>query len=138
MKTTYLCLFIAVPFFLMNCDQPTNSISKGALQYTSYDSSGTPLVNGWFTMNFSDSVTISGEWHFKPIGNPKNIGPQTGDGNLVGGVRNGQVWVELNPQFMDNNLRLSGTLQGNRYSGQWTWISFIGITNAGSFEAVKK
>jgi hypothetical protein len=39
---------------------------------------------------------------------------------------------------MDNNLQLSGTLQADRYSGQWMWISFIGITNAGSFEAVKK
>jgi hypothetical protein len=138
MKTAYLILFIAVPLFLMNCSQPT-SIYKGApLQYTSYDSSGTPLVTGWFTMDFSDSVTISGEWHFRPIGNPKNIGPQTGDGRLVGGVRNGLVWVELNPQWVDNNLQLSGTLQGDRYSGRWMWLSFVGNTNAGSFEAIKK
>jgi hypothetical protein len=138
MKTTYLCLFIAIAFLLVKCNQPTASIPKGALQYTSYDSSGIPLVTGWFTMNFSDSVTISGEWHFKPIDKPKNIGPQTGDGNLVGGVHEGQVWVELNPQFRDNNLQLSGTLQGDRYSGRWVWISFVGVTNAGSFEAIKK
>jgi hypothetical protein len=138
MKTTYLYILIAVTLLLMNCNQPTESIPMGAFQYTSYDSSGTPLVTGWFTMNFSDSVTISGEWHFKPIGSPKNIGPQTGDGNLIGGIENGRVWVELNPQFKDNNLQLSGTLQGDRYSGRWMWISYIGITNAGSFEAVKK
>jgi hypothetical protein len=138
MKTTYVYLFIAIALFFMNCNHPTDSIPKGALQYTSYDSSGTPLVTGWFTMNFSDSVTISGEWHFKPIDSPKNIGPQTGDGNLLGGVHNGQVWVELNPQFVDNNLQLRGTLQGDRYFGRWIWTSYVGVTNAGSFEAIKK
>lgn len=136
MKTAYLYLFIAISLFLMNCNQPTGSIS--VLRYTSYDSSGTPLVTGWFTMDFSDSVTISGEWHFKPIGNPNNIGPQTGDGRLVGGVRNGLVWVGLNPQVVDNNIQLSGTLQGERYSGRWIWFSYAGSTNAGSFEAIKK
>jgi hypothetical protein len=70
-------------------------------------------------MNFTDSATISGKWHFRSIGSPTNIGPQTGDGNLVGGVENGRVWIELNPQFKDNNLQLTGTLQGGRYSGQW-------------------
>jgi hypothetical protein len=122
----------------MNCHQPTDPIPTGALQYTSYDSSGIPIVAGWLTMNFSDSATISGEWHFEPIDNPKNIGPQTGDGNLVGGVHNGQVWVELNPQFRDNNLQLSGTFEGNRYSGQWMWISFIGPTSQGRFEAIRR
>jgi hypothetical protein len=122
----------------MSCNQSTDSNPGSSFRYTSYDSSGTPLVTGWLTMNFSDSVTISGEWHFKPINNPKNIGPQTGDGNLVGGFRNEQVWIELNPQFRDNNLQLSGTFHGDRYSGQWMWISFVGITNAGSFEAIKK
>ncbi len=135
---TYQYLFILVALVLIRCNQPTESTPKGAFQYTSYDSSGTPLVAGWFTMNFLDSVTISGEWHFKPIDSPKNIGPQTGDGNLVGGVHNGQIWVELNPHFRDNNLQLSGTLQGDRYSGRWIWISIVGVTNAGSFEAIKK
>jgi len=27
---------------------------------------------------------ISGEWHFDKIGSPKNIGPQVGDGILIG------------------------------------------------------
>jgi hypothetical protein len=139
MKTTYLCFIAAiVTLLLMNCLQPTASAPTGAFEYTSYDSSGTALVTGWYTMNFTDSATISGKWHFRPIGSPTNIGPQTGDGNLVGGVENGRVWIELNPQFIDNNLHLSGTLQGDRYYGQWMWLSYSGISNAGKFEAVRK
>ncbi len=65
---------------------PTETVPFGAFAYTSYDTTGVALVTGWFTMNFSDSNTISGEWHFRPIGNPENIGPQTGDGTLVGGL----------------------------------------------------
>jgi hypothetical protein len=72
------------------------------------------------------------------VGNPQDIGPQTGDGTLVGGFHNGKLWVELNPQFRDNNLQLTGTLVGNRYSGEWAWISFVGITSTGTFEAVRQ
>jgi hypothetical protein len=136
MKTTRFAPFAILALVMSFCDQPT-SPPAGSFRYTSYDSTGIAIVNGWFTMNFKDS-TIAGEWHFKPINNPQNIGPQTGDGNLVGGIRNGEIWIELNPQFRDNNLSLIGTLQGDRYSGQWAWISFIGITNQGTFEAIRK
>jgi hypothetical protein len=113
------------------------SIPKGAFSYTSYDTNGTAIVSGWFTMNLSNLDSISGEWHFKQLGNAQNIGPQTGDGTLIGGTSNGRVWIELNPQFRDNNLQLTGTLETNKYFGQWIWISFAGITNRGIFEAIK-
>ena len=139
MKNTYVLFLLLLATLCLDCKQTsTEPMPSGAYAYTSYDSSGVALVNGWFTMSISNSNAISGEWHFKPIGNPQNIGPQTGDGALIGGIDSGRVWVELNPKFIDNNLQLNGTLQNGRFAGQWTWISFVGITNRGRFEALRK
>ncbi len=134
-----LCCFalLALTAILTGCTGLTDPTSDGAYHYTSYDTTGTVLVRGWFTMDISDSNTITGEWHFAAVDTPKNIGPQTGDGKLVGGVQGTTLWIELNPQYRDNNLGLIGTLKGNRFSGTWQWISFVGVTNQGPFEAIK-
>ncbi len=139
MKNIYVLFLLLLATLCLDCKQtPTESIPDGVYTYTSYDSSQVALVNGWFSMNNSDSNAITGEWHFRPIGNPQNIGPQTGDGVLIGRIDSGRIWLELNPQFRDNNLQLDGTLENGRFAGQWTWISFIGITNQGKFEALRK
>ena len=116
----------------------TEPIHAGFYDYTSYDKNGVAVVGGWFTMSFSGGDSVSGEWHFKAIGTPGNIGPQTGNGTLAGKREGDKVWVDLSPQFRDNNLLLDGKIDGNRYSGSWSWISFIGVTNQGTFEATRK
>jgi hypothetical protein len=102
--------------------------------YLAYDSTGTPIVRGWLTLILHGD-SVSGEWHFNPVGTPTNIGPQIGDGNHLGTVRNGKLIVELQPMYRDNNLSLVGTLSASTYAGEWTWISFIGPTNHGTFVA---
>jgi hypothetical protein len=128
-------LVIALP---SGCDQLVDPTPSGTYRYSSFDSSGTLLVQGWFTMDVADSDSVTGEWHFTAVGSPQRIGPQTGDGRLVGGIRDSILWIELQPQFRDNNLELAGKLAGDRYTGTWTWISFIGPTNSGRFEAEKE
>lgn len=134
---TLCCALLVLVAGLNGCTVITGPASDGTYRYTSYDTTGTVLVRGWFTMDISDSNTISGEWHFTAVDTPKNIGPQTGDGKLVGSIKGTSVWIELNPQYRDNNLGLIGTLQGNRFSGTWQWISFAGISNQGPFVAEK-
>jgi hypothetical protein len=135
MKTLHAFILLAVMAILAGCALITGPASDGRYQYTSYDTTGAVLVRGWFTMVVSDSNTISGEWHFTAVDNPKNIGPQTGDGKLVGGIQGTTRWLELNPQYRDNNLGLYGTLEGNHFTGTWQWISFVGVTNQGPFVA---
>lgn len=137
MKPPYCFALLALTAILTGCTGLTDPTPEGAFRYTSYDTTGTVLVRGWFTMGISDPNMISGEWHFAAVGSPQNIGPQTGDGKLVGEVHGATMWIELNPQFVDNNLELRGTLQGNRCSGTWSWISYVGITNQGHFEAMR-
>ena len=65
--------------------------------------------------------------------------PEVGEkSGPIGGVGEDEIWVELNPQYRDNNLQLRGTLDDNRYAGEWMWISFVGITNQGTFEALRR
>lgn len=137
----YACLLLVLLTFiqLVGCKQTSSeSIPSDAFAYTSYDSGGTALVSGWLTINVSDSTSISGEWHFTAVQSPAGIGPQTGDGKLVGGINNDQVWIELNPQVRNNNLQLNGTLAQGQFVGQWTWISYSGIANQGTFKAARK
>ena len=137
MKTGMLSILPLLVAFT-TCTQPTDSTPRGAFAYTSYDSTGAPLSSGWFTMKFSDSVTVTGEWHFNPADSPQNIGPQIGEGTLTGLVQGNQVVINLNPEFADNNVGLSGTMDGDRISGIWMWTTFAGPTNQGTFNAVKK
>ena len=116
----------------------TETPPPGAYAYTSYDSSNVPIVSGWFTLINSDSAHVTGEWHLKATGGALRIGPQSGDGKLVGGTNGDRLWIELNPQVRNNNLQLNGVFSKESLTGQWTWISNEGIANQGSFRAIKK
>ncbi len=142
----YSKLFIIVVTFLALVPSCRNSdsgdvvgpVPSGAFAYISYDSMGTAIVQGWFTIIIKDSSTVTGEWHFRRIGEPKNIGPQVGDGNLVGGFDAPLLSVELNPQFVDNNLNLRGTIDDGTYNGTWMAIGYPGVTNKGTFRSSRK
>lgn len=131
-----LSLFALASVLVASCDHSVDPRPLGSYRYTAYDSTGTLVVQGWLTMDLAKPDSVTGEWHFAAVGTPKNIGPQTGDGHLVGKLTDSTLWIELQPQFRDNNLGLYGIVRGDRYFGTWTWISFIGPTNAGSFVAL--
>ena len=131
-------VLLLVPLWFGCKGTTTGCVPSGAFAYTSYDSSGVAVVTGWFTMDLSDSSAVTGEWHFRPIGDPERIGPQTGTGELAGGFYDGELSVDLHPGWMDNNILLSGTLEDDDYTGEWMWISFIGITNQGTFVAERR
>ena len=104
--------------------------------YKSYDFKHHLIVQGRLEITFSDSDEISGTWNLQKLGNPQNIGPQSGTGELVGGLINkDSIWIELNPQFKDNNLQLRATYTKTVITGKWLWITYIGITNQGYFNA---
>ena len=123
--------------FGCNDSNPFGPTPSGAYRYASFDTTGVLLVHGWMTLDITDSTQVTGEWHFGKIGNPEDIGPQVGDGELLGSFHQGKLSVELNPNMADNNLRLVGVLTNDRYHGDWVWTSFIGPTSRGVFEAVK-
>jgi hypothetical protein len=119
------------------CVSSGPAVPEGAFAYTGRDSTGAVVVRGWLAMD-PRTPEFRGTWRLETTRDREDIGPQTGDGELTGTVRDGRVAVMLNPRFRDNNVDLSGTLEGNRIRGTWTYSTFAGPTNHGAFEAVKK
>lgn len=133
------CILLALGLFLASgCDLGTNVDSNQSFSYTGYDSTGVKIITGTLTFFHDDSLTYSGTWNFRKIENPAKIGPQTGTGSFVGGLSDSLVWLNLNPNYADNNVFLIGELEPMRYRGNWQYVSFIGVTNHGTFEAVSQ
>jgi hypothetical protein len=133
-------VIITLTLSVLACSDQGSAVSpvnSGSYKYTAHDTSGVTIVQGWFSLVAHDTSSFTGEWHFSAVGNPTNTGPQIGDGTLVGGIRDGGLWIELRPEYRDNNVMLSSKVRGESFSGTWEWISFVGITARGTFTATK-
>jgi len=136
-KISLIILFILFPV-LISCNEGINDpVPDGNYKYVAYDSLGAIISKGWLKIEAKDSSTIFGNWEINKVGNPQNIGPQIGKGELEGGFNDSILVVELNPNYVDNNVGLVGNPEKNKYTGKWYYSSFIGLTNWGRFEAVK-
>jgi len=122
------------------CDGMTGpgSIPDGGYAYTGFGSDGAVIVRGWLTLDLANPARVTGAWHLDPVGSPQNIGPQTGDGQILGQMSDGTLNVDLNPGNADNNVFLTGPVGGNAFRGRWTYSSFAGVVNEGSFEALRR
>ena len=134
--------FVFLTFFILSSCQKDQLIlgppSGDSFFYQSRDTLGQIIVSGWISLVKIDSSQMEGSWKLEKIKNRTDIGPQAGSGELKGWIIDNELFVNLQPNFRDNNLLLNGILKGNTYSGIWQWISFKGITNWGTFQAVKK
>jgi len=138
--------YAALHYALISEDQVDDAAKLGfqpmspprSFQYKAFDSMGTLIVQGWMMLTIKDSTDVVGEWRFTKVNDPKNIGPQEGVGTLEGGFSNGELHLNLNPGFADNNVVLSGALEDDSYSGSWMWIGFPGMLNHGSFQAARQ
>ncbi|MBN1397184.1 MAG: hypothetical protein JXA06_04045 [Bacteroidetes bacterium] len=119
-------------------DNSVQTVTSEPFSYTAYNTSGVPIVNGWMTIYIQDSSKVTGEWHFSKIGDPEDIGPCIGEGNLVGSVNIEHLHINLNPKYKDNNVFLIGNIQADKFEGEWVWGGFAGIINTGSFIAVRQ
>jgi hypothetical protein len=118
-------------------DSSKGPIRDGVYRYAAYNEHGALAVSGWLGIEFDDAERLHGEWHFGIVGDASRMGPQTGDGILVGTVQEGRISINLNPQYVDNNVFLFGVTEGSAFKGNWTWISFVGLTSQGAFEATR-
>lgn len=113
-------------------------VPAGAFQYTGYDSTGVVIVQGWLSLSFEDSTAITGNWQLQKVGEVTQIGRQTGTGTLAGRIRLGKIFLNLNPNIVDNNVEIDGDFTKNRFSGKWRYIGFPGLLNWGTFKAEKR
>lgn len=140
-RLVFLSLLIGL--LVISCERNLNSpnsssVPHGAYSYTAYNTDGAAVVKGWFSIESSDSSAVKGEWHFQALGDSQHLGPQIGDGELVGMLVDMNLTVNLNPGWIDNNVLLNGTLSGHRIDGTWMWVTIAGPWTGGSFIAVKR
>jgi hypothetical protein len=138
MKT--LIVFISVLFTIIilaacNDENSSSPSLSDTYLYKSYDSTGSLIAEGEFTIHQHASGELTGRWKFQRRGSHSDCGPQFGSGNLVGGIDDDKMWINLNPNYADNNCYLYGNRHRNIYSGEWQWATFAGITNKGPFIA---
>jgi hypothetical protein len=139
MKIKIVLIFMIFICSCGNKDSITASKAEQTFYYKSYDLNHNLIVHGWLEIKFSNSDEISGTWNLQKVGNPEDIGPQVGTGELIGGLTNkDSIWIELNPEYIDNNLQLCGKYKISTITGKWIWSSYAGITNQGYFNAVLK
>lgn len=138
MKKLFIFLFCLI---FVVCSENGKSVfrieKQNTYSYTGFDSTGVVIVRGQLTFDFGDSNQVTGQWCFERVGDVNNTGPQVGEGDLTGGLNGEQLWINLNPDYADNNVFLSGILKNNEYTGTWTYSTFAGPVNQGTFEAEK-
>ena len=139
MKTVILCIAFASFLLIISCsdDSPTNSSMK-TYKYTGYDSTGNKIISGYLWIDSVDSTVVKGRWDFKKVSSEENLGPQIGKGSFEGiKDSHGSMSLNLNPEWIDNNVFLIGSFHNSHYNGDWNYVGFPGVINSGSFEAVQ-
>lgn len=137
MKLITVFFIMLLAFACRESSSITGPVKSGSYNYQSFDTLGNLLASGSMIIAQIDSVHLKGSWQLIKVQNRQDIGPQQGYGSLYGTLSDSMVVIDLNPDFRDNNVILTGTVNGKRIDGKWAWISFIGETNWGRFAAVK-
>ena len=142
MASIYL-LFFVLGFYLWNCSgtksvQQSKPFPLGEYQYAGFDKNGDKIVEGRLAITSREGDGIKGEWQLSKIGNPERIGPQTGLGECSGLFQEDSLFINLNPNMVDNSVNLKGTIKDGRYSGTWSYNGVGPGINRGTFEAIKK
>lgn len=107
--------------------------------YTGYDSSGREIVRGEIVVVVDDSGDVTGSWNLDAVGDPSPmIGPQVGQGKLAGRAEGTVFGAGLNPDMVDNNVVLLGTIVADSITGIWEYVGFPGVLNQGTFSASRK
>jgi len=141
MKSFLVITSIFFSFCIQSChksDGIVSPIASGVYQYKAFDNNNILITAGTIHLAFEDSSKITGDWKLFAIENPRNIGPQFGTGNLTGSIKNGEISINLNPNFVDNNVILHGKFSVELFSGKWEWIGFPGVINSGTFKSELK
>lgn len=132
------CIFIVfILTFLTSCDKTgVGSLNNCAYAYTAYDSAGTKIVTGFLWLKIESSGSISGRWRLYKIAGAATTGPQIGTGKLRGNREGSDIWINLNPTWVDNNVTLNGKIKNGIYKGKWIYSGFPGAISWGTFIAI--
>ena len=106
--------------------------------YRAFHQDGRLLLTGTLTFDVRDESTIGGSWSIAWAPGADTtavVGPQVGEGQLVGTLRRDAVRIALNPGWADNNVDLAAEQRtADRIAGQWSHSTILGQVAQGRFE----
>jgi hypothetical protein len=126
--------------FVVGCEKDkstTEPENMDIYSYSAYDTTGTKIIQGWLEISVIDSSRIEGVWHLHKTANVGKVGPQTGDGKLIGNIYDGSISINLNPDVVDNNVILRGPVLNYVTEGEWSWTTIVGVTSKGTYKAIR-
>lgn len=116
-----------------------NTLSPGEYSYTARDSGGKTVIAGTLKLTDVKGESIKGTWNLKQVGPGDKLGPQVGTGDFVGQIgQEGNISINLNPNWADNNIFLNGKFQKGELTGDWHFSTFAGPTTKGTFTIKRK
>lgn len=140
-KSAVFLLFSAtILFALASCLTSSDPVAStsGFYDLTAYDSTGTKIATGWLQLDFKKKPDVSGFWKLSQVSEESQPKLPVGVGNLRGRLEGENISLDLHPNMVDNNIILTGTLKEGTIRGEWSWITFAGISDKGTFVAQKR
>jgi hypothetical protein len=140
MKNIYFIFLFIITFIYSSREVTTladgSVIPDGAYLYEAYNKSGKMIVYGLFELN-KESDKISGNWNFKEV--KKNSAPSIfiGIGSLQASKNGEKFLINLNPNFIDNNIILTCNMNGDVITGAWAYDGWAPNLTSGTFRAEK-
>ena len=143
LSAVLLCLLLS------HCDlvEPSGDETSKGYSFAIYDATGALAVVGLFqiepeTDDAAEAVELTGSWEVTTR-HESTVPVYLGDhGQLAGTLhRDGSFYLDMHPGFIDHNLILSGAFSDRPWGpikGRWTWITIVGPSEGGTFDAVRR
>jgi hypothetical protein len=111
-------------------------LEQEQFSYVAYDLEGTAILEGEVELHNTDSDTVTGSWEIDWVegaDRTQTVGPQIGQGTLLGRRSDAEIIIDLNPGNADFNVVLFGDWTGRRISGRWEFTGIAGPMYQGTF-----
>jgi len=125
--------FIAFMFFI-GCSGILGPAGN-TYNYRAYDQSNKLVVIGDLVFHQLDTVHVKGSWHMLNVNGAEMTGISEAFGKFEGQLEADSLYIDLNPQWRDNNVILLGQFKKGIYQGKWQHIGLPGVMSEGRFEA---
>ena len=68
------------------------------------------MCDCFLKINIAKDSTVTVSWDITAVDgfSQEDIGPQIGKGELAGNIKDGQIWINMNPRIADYNIFLNG------------------------------
>ncbi len=134
MRIAYFGGFFIAFIFFIGCTGVSGP-TYDTYNYRAYDQSDRLVVVGDLVFHQLDTVHVKGAWQMLNVNGAEMTGISEAFGRFEGQLKADSLYIDLNPQWRDNNVILYGQFKNGIYQGKWQHIGFPGVMNEGRFEA---